>query len=160
MIVCSHGNVKEFCEANDMLIVEDYDGEIENYRGLFRVLVTDQKMSENEYYTLKGQMLRNGYELVSVDHRDRHCTIGLVIHMASQRREKFGGRHMFGVGDDGLTNQGRLVVKRIFEMRDAGFTYRQIQADENVCHPDGRNLSISTIQTIVKNREKYIKRGL
>jgi hypothetical protein len=47
------------------------------------------------------------------------------------------------------------VVKRIFELGDQGYTLRQIQADEDVHHDDGRKLAISTIQLILKNRKDY-----
>jgi hypothetical protein len=67
---------------------------------------------------------------------------------------------MFGFGPDGLREDGRAVVKRVLELRDKGFVYRQIKEDPGVHHPDGRSLSISTIQIIIKNREIYEREGL
>ena len=164
MIVCTHGNVNEFCREHGMLVVDSHKGDIDEYGGLFRVIVTDQEMSENEYYALKGRMLAKGYELVSVHYTDKRCMIDLITHMVSKdiesRREKFGGRHMFGTNDDGLTDHGREVVKKILELRDLGCTLRQIKEHEGVCHPGGGCLSISTIQTIIKNRSIYEEKGL
>jgi hypothetical protein len=59
-----------------------------------------------------------------------------------------------------LTAEGKSVVKRIFDLRDEGLTYRAIQDDENVHHLDGRKIGISTIQIILQNREIYEKEGL
>lgn len=164
MIVCAHGDVREFCEAHDMIIIEDYVGEIEKYDGLFRVLVTAEEMSEHEYYFLKGKMLNRGYELVCIHRKDERTMVELmtykVIREAEERREKYGGRHMFGMNGDGLTETGRVVVARIFELRDKNYTLRQISEDADVHKSDGSSLSISTIQTIIKNRGKYEEIGL
>lgn len=164
MVVCAHGNVNEFCKEYDMLIVETHVGDIEKYSGIFRVLVTDQEMTEYNYYYLKGRMLAKGYELVSVHHSDKRCLVDLIAHTVEKeledKREKFGGRHMFGTNEDGLTEHGRTVVRRILELRDTGFSLRQIKECPDVHHPDGKSLSISTIQVIIKNREIYEKKGL
>lgn len=164
MIVCAHGNVTDFCHDHDMVIVETYSGELEGYGGIFRVLVTDQEMSENEYYFLKGRMLSKGYELVSIHYKDKRCLVDLVTHMVTRetegRKEKFGGRYKFGMNANGLTDEGRVILKKIFEMIDAGFPLRQISECPEVHHPDGRSISVSTLQVIKGNREIYEEEGL
>jgi hypothetical protein len=47
------------------------------------------------------------------------------------------------------------VARRVIEMRDLGYTLRQIRDDEDVYHTDGKKLATSTIQQIIRNREKY-----
>jgi hypothetical protein len=132
-----------------MIIVERYAGEIENYSGDCCVLVTDREMSSGEYYYLKGKMLARGVELVSTRFVDtENLAQGVVKQIAEKHRP---GRRRFGEGS--LTE--RVVVDRIFELRDAGRTLREISEDEKVRYPDGKKMSISTIQVILSNREKY-----
>lgn len=165
MIVCAHGDVSEFCKERDMVIVETHTGDIESYKGASRVLVTDQDMSENEYYFLKGKMLAKGIELVSTRVMDNALLSDYVVY-ANRRNQvkRGGGRNRFGFckvdGVAKLTDEGRAVVKRIFELREKGFTYRAIREDEGVRHLDGRKLNISTIQIILQNRGIYEKEGL
>lgn len=165
MFVCAHGDVSDFCEKHDMVIIEYHHGAIDSYNGFMsRILVTDKDMSENEYHFLKGKMLAKGIELVSTRHKDSSCLSDFVRYSAcrelEERRQRYGGRRMFGFGSDGLRPDGRAVVKRILELRDKGYVYRQIKEDPEVHHPDGRSLSISTIQIIIKNREIYEMEGL
>lgn len=160
MLVYAHGNVSEFCKNNDMVIVGTYDGEIENYSGLCSVLVTDAEMGKYEYYYLKGKLLARGVELVSTRHKDSDDLSDFVLYSVQNRRPKSGGRYRFGFGAAGILPEGRVVVKRILELRDAGHTYRKIQEDPGVHHLDGRKLSISTIQIIIKNRQIYEEKGL
>lgn len=141
MLVCGHGNVDEYCARHDMEIVERYDGDIADYDGS-RVLVTDRVMSREEYLLLKILLHKKGSDLILVS------------------RNKTGGRYKFGYDEHGLTEYGRKVVGRILELRDQGMTLRNIREDAGVRHPDGRKMSISTIQMIVDNREKYEKEGL
>ena len=47
------------------------------------------------------------------------------------------------------------VARRVIEMRDAGYTLREIRESEDVYHTDGKKLAISTIQQIISNRETY-----
>ena len=49
----------------------------------------------------------------------------------------------------------KTAEKLIIELKDKGYTLRRIQEDSRVVHTDGRKLSISTIQLIVKNRKDY-----
>lgn len=150
MIVCAHGEVSEYCEKRDMIIIERYTGEIENYGGVCRVLVTDQEMSAGEYYYLKGKMLAMGIELVSTRYVDTENLSYDVVQEACEKRPG-PGRKRFGVGSEAE----RVVVDRIFELRDRGCTLKEISEDEKVCYLDGRKMALSTIQVILKNREKY-----
>lgn len=165
MIVCAHGNVASYCKKHDMVIVETYEGELLEYRGVSRVLVTAQEIPEVEYYFIKGELLKRGVELVSTTHKDSVGLSEFIEYVANRdRRKKTGGRYKFGFqnidGEVVLTDVGRAVVKRIIELRDAGFTYQRIRDDEGVHHLDGRKLNISTIQIIIKNRSIYEKEGL
>ena len=45
------------------------------------------------------------------------------------------------------------VVERIYELHDAGKKLREIAEDERVSYLDGRKMSVSTIQMIIKNRK-------
>lgn len=157
MIVCAHGDVTKYCETHDMLIVEEFEGELGNYKGSCLVLVTDRRMTKVEYLFYKGKMLAKGVELVCIHHKDNPSIahyLGFV-----ERKNKTGGRTMFGLyRKDGrivAIPGGMEVVRRVIEMRDAGYTMKAISADPRVHHPDGRKLSISTIQMILKHREKY-----
>lgn len=151
MIVCAHGEVSEYCENHDMIIVEKYDGDIESYRGVCRVLVTDRDMSSGEYYYLKGKMLAQGIELVSTRYVDMENLNYQAVLTTEQQYSNHAGRPKFG----DRSEAERVVVERIFELRDAGYTLRQISEDDKVGYLDGRKLSVSTIQTILKNRNRY-----
>ena len=163
MIVCGHGDVSEYCESHDMIVMDRYDGNIEDYRGVCPVLVTDQDMSETEYFFQKGRLLAHGIELISTRHDDNKLMAEyaiLALEKAKEsRKEKTGGRCKFGfcrVDGAIVPNEKEMkVVRKIIELRDAGLTYRKIQANEEVRHPNGSQLSISTIQTIYLNRESY-----
>ena len=151
MIVCAHGEVSEYCENRDMIIVEQYTGDIENYGGVCRVLVTDQEMSASEYYYLKGKMLAQGVELVSTRYVDSENLAQGAVRDASERNPSKGGRKRFGTG----SSRDMAVVRRIFELKDAGYTLKRISEDEMVRYADGREMPVSTIQVILNNREKY-----
>lgn len=158
MMVCAHGDVAEFCAERGMVIFEKCD-DLEHYTGVSRIIVTDQEMSEYEYYYLKGKLLGRGVELVSTRHTDDTLLAGFLAYQADRRKKNYGGRQRFGYRkENGVvvpTKDGMDVVNRILELRDAGFTLRKIQEDKGVHHPDGRPISISTIQQLIKNREKY-----
>ena len=150
MIVCAHGEVSEYCENRDMIIVERYTGDIENYGGVCCVLVTDQDMSSGEYYYLKGKMLAQGVELVSTRFVDAENLAYDIVKDAGEKRPG-RGRKKFGEGSEAEM----AVVHRIFELKDAGKTLKQIAEDDMVKRADGSDLPVSTIQVILKNREKY-----
>lgn len=159
MMVCGHGDVAEFCERMDMVVCEQYTGDIADYRGSCGVLVTAQDMPEMEYYMLKGKLMGRGVELISSRWIDDPRMIELLHYQVQNRKEKYGGRQSFGFRRRGdrveEIPESMAVARRILELRDAGITLRGIQEDEGVHHPDGRKISVSTIQQIIKNRNKY-----
>lgn len=149
MIVCAHGEVSEYCENRDMIIVEQYTGDIENYGGVCRVLVTDCEMSPGEYYYLKGKMLGQGVELVSTRYVDTENLAQGAVKTAGEKVYGKGGRRKFGDGSDAEM----AVVRKVFELRDAGVTLKEIS--EKVRYLDGRKIPVSSIQVFLRNREKY-----
>ena len=160
MIVCAHGDVDLFCGTRGMIPVCRYEGNIEEYSGVCRVLVTDSEISEREYYLLKSRMLVKGVELVSTLYEDSEFISKFIVEsIEAKHRKKSGGRCKFGFrninGEVKLTENGRAVVNRIFELRDRGYSYHAIRNDENVRHLDGRMLAVSTIQVILENRKVY-----
>ena len=162
MVVCEHGNVRDYCRKRGMMIMCSHHGVIEEYKGVCRVIVTDKDMTESEYYFLKGKMLAKGYELISTKHEDAEMCVSLMTHYAEdelENRKKHAGRCKFGYhrvnGEVVVHEEKMAVVRRIFELRDNGCSLHTIQKDENVHHMDGRELSTSTIQLIIKNRKEY-----
>ena len=158
MRVAGHGDVADYCNAHGMTIVEQYTGDLENYNGDCLVLVTDNCKDKNEYYYLKYKLMKRKITLLSTHWCD--CAIAdFVEYMAAQRGAKRGGRLMFGFkrenGEVVEDEVSMRIVRRIFEMRDQGKKYREIAADPDVCYPDGRDLPVGTIQTILKNRSRY-----
>lgn len=162
MMVCGHGDVAEFCERMEMVVGEQYTGDLIDYRGSCRVLVTDQDLPEMEYYMLKGKLMGRGIELVSTRIIDDPRMIELLMCQVKERKRSYGGRQSFGYRRKGEKvepiPESIAVVRRILELRDAGYTLRGIHEDEGVHHPDGRKISVSTIQQIIKNRSKYEER--
>lgn len=158
MIVCAHGDVSEYCEKHGMIVGDSYVGKLEEYNGACPVLVTDEELGENRFYELKLWLFRRGVELVSTRYDDANVT-SFVSYMALQKKMKHGGRTRFGFrrvgGEMVLTDEGRAVTQRIFKLRDMGFTLKAITEDPEVHHPDGRKMSMSTAQQILKNRGKY-----
>ena len=158
MVVCAHGKVAEFCETHEMQILETYEGNLEDYKGNCPVVVTDRKMTRQEYDDLKCKLFSRGVELVSVDWTDDEVILRLLRNQVEQRSKR-GGRQMFGFYKRKgviVENPGQIVVaRRIIELRDAGMTLRGIREHEDVRHLDGSEISMSTIQTIIKNREVY-----
>lgn len=150
MVVCAHGDVAAFCEAHEMQILDCYIGYLEDYKGSCAVVVTDQKLTRQEYDTLKCTLFGRGVELVSTEWTDDEVIVRL-LHSQIDNRKKRGGRQMFGF----YKKNGRIVecpekiavARRIIELRDGGSKLREIR--EQV------DLSMSTIQTIIRNRDKY-----
>lgn len=158
MLVAAHGNVDEYCEAHGMTIVERYEGDVANYKGGCSVLVTDNCETVNEYYYLKHRLYRRKIELLST-HWSNEDLESFVTYMNSKTKNPVGRRLAFGFKYEG----GQVVedpetiwiARRIIELRDRGWLYREIQADEGVRYPDGRVMPLSTIQVILQNRKKY-----
>lgn len=161
MFVCAHGDVSEYCNDHEMFICETWDGDIEDYRGVFRVLVTDREMSESEYYFLKGKMLGRGMELVSTRYTDNKVMAGYLTYQADRKKESHSVRQPFGfkLRNGVVTEIPEMVdvARKIIMLRDSGITLRQIRETPGICHPDGRKISVSTIQQIIDNRERYDK---
>ena len=145
MMVCAHGNVTEFCNAREMSICETWDGEITEYNGTCRVLVTDSDISEKEYYFLKSELLRKGIELISTRYKDDEGLLEFLVYANKRRRVRTGGRRRF---DD------PEVITRIVELRGMGLSLRAIREDDRVRYPNGNKLSISTIGNIIKKESR------
>ena len=161
MVVCAHGNVAGFCEAHEMQILESYSGDLNDYRGNCSVIVTDQKLTRQEYDSLKCTLFARGVELVSTEWTDDEVILRL-LHNQIQNRKKRGGRQVFGFtkknGQVVEIPEMMEVARRVIAMRDEGFTLKEIAGDRRVRHPDGKRISVSTIQQIIKNRDKYEKK--
>lgn len=159
MMVCAHGNVVDFCEQREMTICETWDGDLRDYKGYCRVLVTDSEMSENEYYFLKGEMLARGIELISTRYKDDKLMVDFLAYSNGRRKEKYTGRLPYGF----YRKDGRVleipeaiaIARRVIELHDEGLTIRRIQETEGICNSFGKPFSVSTIQKIIKNRGKY-----
>ena len=166
MIVCSHGNVSEFCREHGMISVAEYVGALEEYDEKPRILVTDRDMSENEYYYLKGLLLARGVDLISTKHKDDEKILSVLTYNVQRQQEqhriRYGGRQPFGYRkQNGVVveiPEMMVVARRIIELRDGGMSLHDIRDVAGIRHPDGRKISVSTIQQIVKNREKYEKK--
>ena len=166
MLVCAHGNVVEYCEEHGMRIAENWHGELTDYSGDCRVIVTSREMGLQEFLYLRMAMFSRGYDLRSVHHPNVDEKVNEFLEYAgmqerSRRREVYGGRQPFGWqrrNGEVIENPAMLAVARkIIELRDAGKTLREIQSVPEIHHPDGRRISVSTIQQIIKNRERYEK---
>lgn len=145
MMVCAHGNVTEFCKDRDMVICDTWDGDIRDYRGPCRVLVTGDDMTEQEYYFAKGELLAKGIELISTRHKDDKLLSEYLVYANDRRKHRRGGRQPFSDTE---------VIQRILELRGMGLTLRAIREDEGVRYRDGRKLSVSTIKKIVDRESR------
>lgn len=158
MVVCAHGDVAGFCEKHEIEILESYNGDLENYSGNCAVIVTDQQMPREAYEALKCTMFGRGIELISTEWTDDAIILAL-LRQTIARRKKRGGRQPFGY----MKRNGQIieipetmeVARKIIEMKDAGYTLKVIREDDSIRHTGGKKLAISTIQQIIKNREKY-----
>lgn len=165
MNVVVHGGAEKYCEERGWRIIGRYNDDLEKYDWRTPVIVTGQPMDKRRYYYLKLSLLRRGYELISTQHDDNELEefVAYVNERDQEnKKKKSGGRAGFGfrwnsVGEKEPHPEKMEVAQRVFELRDAGKTYKQIVEDPGVHYPDGRKLSISTIQVILKNREKYEK---
>lgn len=158
MVVCAHGDVSRFCEEHEMEILEKYEGDLNDYKGNCTVIVTDQQMTREEYESLKCVLFGRRIELVSVDWTDDMIILALLRNQVIQRGKR-GGRQMFGFykknGVIAEIPEKIAVARRIIALRDAGFFLREIQSHKDVRHPDGGEIGLSTIEAIIKNRDKY-----
>ena len=158
MVICAHGNVKEFCDKHEMMIYESYEGALEDYKGTCSVIVTNERMSREAYDSLKCDLFARGVELVSTQWLDDELLLRL-LRCNVERRRKRGGRQMFGYYRvNGVVKENPAMIavaRKVIRLRDAGYTLRQIREDPGVYHSDGKKLATSTIQVIIKNRERY-----
>jgi hypothetical protein len=158
MVVCAHGDVSEFCEKHEMEILESYSGSLEEYKGNCAVIVTAEDLSREDYDSLKCSLFSRKIELVSVKWPDDEVILRLLRNQI-ELRGKRGGRQMYGFyKKHGLITEIPEKVKiarRIIELRDAGKTLREIQAEAGGYYENGRPLSMSTISEIIKNRKNY-----
>lgn len=162
MVVSAHGKVDEYCAAHGMVIAERYNGDLAEYRGGHSVLVTDNCSDKHEYYYLKYLLLKRKVQLISTHWESREIE-DFVAYLHQQEKERqrslhegrpaFGFRKVGGVTVEDERSIG--VARRIIELRDLGWTYRQIIEEDDVRYPDGRKMSPSTIQVILRNRSKY-----
>lgn len=161
MVVCAHGDVAGFCETHEMQILETYLGDIKEYhKSNCSVIVTDTVMTRQEYDSLKCTLFARGVELVSTEWTDDEVILRLLRNQIEQRGKR-GGRQMFGF----TKKHGQVVeipkllyvARKIIELRDSGMTLKEIQNFPEIHHLDYKKISVSTIQQIIKNREKYEK---
>ena len=160
MYVIAHGNVDQYCADRGWAVAGRYDGALVEIKNIIPpVVVTDEALDKNEYYYLKYLLLKRGVELISVWFEPSETTDFLVYLNQRERDRSRRGRLPFGFmvknGEVVENPETISVARRIVALRDAGCTYKQIQDDDLVRYPDGRKMSISTIQVILKNRNKY-----
>ena len=164
MIVCGHGSVSEYCKENGLTLAARFVGDLIDYSGDIKTIVTDQEMGVQEFLYLRMVMLSKGYDLRSIYHTNIDEKMNefleyVGVQEMNRRKEKYGGRQPFGyrkVGDEVREIPEMIAVARkIIEMKDAGATLRKIHESEEIHHPDGRRISVSTIQQIIKNRRRY-----
>ena len=160
MNVAAHGNVDAYCEAHDMVIVERYTGDVTEYNGGYHVLVTDNCEDQNDYYYAKYKLMLRKIELISTHWGDAGVE-DFVRYLSEReferRKDKYTGRLAFGFRKvNGVVVEDEVsigIARRIIALRDSGKKYREIA--DAVTYPDGRRMSVSTIQVILKNRSKY-----
>ena len=162
MNVAAHGNVDEYCESHGMTVVERYSGDVAEYRGSCSILVTDNCEDLNDYYYLKYLLRKRKIELLSTHwHSEDVSAFVRYMSLREEKRRKgsYPGRMPFGFKRVGGVTveipEEIAVARRVIALRDAGAKYREIVADPAVAYSDGRRMSVSTIQVILRNRGKY-----
>ncbi len=155
MIVVAHGDVKDFCDRHGYVIGSVYTGKLEDYKGQGLVVVTDNCADKHEFYYMKLLFMRRKITLLSTHWENQDISDFVQYLRERETRKGIGGRLPFGFTRTGLLPEGKKIAQRIITLRDSGATYAEIQNDPGVHHLDGRKMSISTIQVILKNRRKY-----
>ena len=151
MYVAAHGDVSVYCDSHGMTIHENITGELTEYKGACRVVVTDVA-DKNEFYYLKYILLRKKIELVSTRFDDASLN-SFVLYLNEKKNGSYLGKLPFGFQRiDGVViekPEEMKIAQRILKLRDSGFVLREIKNEI------GGVLSISTIHNIIKNRERY-----
>ncbi len=164
MIVAAHrdinGVVHRYCVNHHLEIGEHYNGDLLEYSGRCRIVVTGEHMEKYKFYSLKMLMLRNHVELISVEWDSTELDEFVEwLNVHGKSTSKRSGRLPFGFtrknGEEAEIPEGIEIARRIITLRDAGKKYREIVADPGVHHLDGRKMSQSTVQVILRNRERY-----
>lgn len=159
MNVVVHESSDAYCEQRGWTVVGHYNYRLEEYDWRCPVIVTGAKIGERRYYHEKFKLMKRGYTLLSSLYSDDGFADYQYEQKKGKPRVKRGGRLCFGFirenGQEAADPVTMPVVQRIHELRNAGVKYKDIQADEKVCYPDGRSMSISTIQVILNNKERY-----
>ena len=161
--VAAQGDVRDYCRTHNYIVKEWYYGNPEDYKGEWNILVTDWAYKKNEYYAVKIRMLLRGIELISTVWSDFDMDYFVAEYVDMERRRRIrehtGGRPSFGftrVNGKDIVVPGEIEVARlIVRLREEGLTYKQITEHPDVKRPDGRRFSISGIQVILNNKEKY-----
>ena len=161
--VAAQGDVRDYCRIHDYVVKEWYYGNPEDYKGEWRILVTDWPYKKNEYYTVKIRMLMRGVELISTIWSDFDMDYFVMEYVDAERRRRIkehtGGRPSFGFrrekGKEIVVPEELEVARLIVELREGGATYKEIAEHPDVKRPDGRRFSTSGIQVILNNKEKY-----
>ncbi len=163
MRVAAQGDVSDYCRNHNYVVKEWYYGNPVDYNGEWKVLVSDWPYRKNEYYAVKIVLLRKGIELISTVWNDLDLDYFAQEFVDFERNQKrkthTGGRPPFGfrmidgkrVEVPGEIETARLIV----QLREEGATYKQITEHPDVHYLDGTKFSISTIQVILRNRDKY-----
>jgi hypothetical protein len=136
-----------------MVIGSRYTGKLEEYDGNGLIVVTDNCADKNDYYYTRYLFRTRGIELISTHWHDPSIEEFMAYKEKrdAERRVNRGGRPLFGTQSE----RDMAVVHRIFALRDAGKTMRQISNDPKVRYADGRQIPVSTIQVILRNRGRY-----
>ena len=159
MRVVVHGDCDAYCMDRGWTIVRRYRWPLSQYDWPEPVIVTGAQMGKESYYRAKFKLMKRGYTLLSSLYDDD----GFAEYQYQQRKSKphikSGGRICFGFtrteAGEVVDPETMAVVQRIYKLRSEGKKYREIRDDEKVCYPDGRTISISSIQVILTNKERY-----
>ena len=159
MVVCVCGGeaADVFCKEHGLLVYDRHDGNLEDYHGDCPVVVTDQPMTREAYEGWKCNMFNRGVELISTRWSDDDD----IVRLLHERKRPRGGRQRFGFyrkNGEILENPEQMeVARRVIALRDKEMSYREIREAEGIRHIGGKKLSVSLIQVIIKNRDKYEK---
>ena len=161
--VAAQGDVGDYCRNHNYVVKQWYYGNPADYDGEWKILVTDWSYRKNEYYAVKIMLLRRGIELISTmwNDMDLEYFVQEFVDYEKNRKSKnhTGGRPPYGfriVDGKRIEIPGEIEVARlIVRLREEGATYKMITENPDVRRPDGTKFTISTIQVILNNRDKY-----